>query len=283
MLRDTSGQDRVLERASSGSVMSRFSRPASPRSSALPCCCVLHAALCRRRQFSRPRASVDRDGRTRQFRARHRRRRAGRRGRESHPVRQRAGHGHAQGARRRHGHQRSGAGRRRQPGSDRETLAGRGLLASLRIDWQRAALDAETEALPSCATPSIRPQVDQKTAQRERDRSRKAYELGSYSELQASKAEDSLEKAQFALQQAKMNYRSAAQTEPFRDRQQEGAARSAAIPGGGSAAPGRRLECPLSRRRPGGPGAGCRPRQRRQGRTAAHGRRSRRRSKWKSK
>jgi len=51
-------------------------------------------------------------------------------------------------------------------------------------------------------------QVDQKTAQRERDRSRKAYELGSYSELQALKAEDSLEKAQFALAQSKMNYES---------------------------------------------------------------------------
>jgi HlyD family secretion protein len=42
-------------------------------------------------------------------------------------------------------------------------------------------------------------QVDQKTAQRERDRSRKAYELGAYSELQALKAEDALEKAQFAF------------------------------------------------------------------------------------
>jgi HlyD family secretion protein len=41
-----------------------------------------------------------------------------------------------------------------------------------------------------------------------RDRSRKAYELGAYSELQALKAEDALEKAQFAFQQAKMNYES---------------------------------------------------------------------------
>ena len=46
-------------------------------------------------------------------------------------------------------------------------------------------------------------EVDQKTAQRERDRSRKAFELGAYSELQALKAEDALEKAQFAFAQAK--------------------------------------------------------------------------------
>src|SRR5277367_1470872 len=51
-------------------------------------------------------------------------------------------------------------------------------------------------------------QVDQKTAQRELDRSRKAYELGSYTELQALKAQDALEKAQFGFEQAKMNFES---------------------------------------------------------------------------
>jgi HlyD family secretion protein len=80
-------------------------------------------------------------------------------------------------------------------------------LAGLRLDWQRAMLDAERR-LSQLRDAYEQAQVDQKTAQRERDRSRKAYELGSYSELQALKAEDSLEKAQFALAQSKMNYES---------------------------------------------------------------------------
>jgi HlyD family secretion protein len=75
----------------------------------------------------------------------------------------------------------------------------------LRIDWQRATLDAEQKLL-QLRDAFNQAQVDQKTAQRELDRSRKAYELGSYTELQALKAEDSLEKAQFAFEQAKMNY-----------------------------------------------------------------------------
>jgi HlyD family secretion protein len=79
--------------------------------------------------------------------------------------------------------------------------------ASLRIDWQRATLDAE-QKLMQLRDAFNQAQVDQKTAQRELDRSRKAYELGSYTELQALKAEDSLEKAQFAFAQAKMNFES---------------------------------------------------------------------------
>src|SRR5271154_6142807 len=77
----------------------------------------------------------------------------------------------------------------------------------LRIDWQRATLDAEQKLL-QLRDAFNQAQVDQKTAQRELDRSRKAYELGSYTELQARKAEDSLEKAQFAFQQAKSKYQS---------------------------------------------------------------------------
>jgi HlyD family secretion protein len=77
----------------------------------------------------------------------------------------------------------------------------------LRIDWQRASLEAEQKLL-QLKDAFNQAQVDQKTAQRELDRSRKAYELGSYTELQALKAEDSLEKAQFAFQQAKMNVES---------------------------------------------------------------------------
>ena len=74
----------------------------------------------------------------------------------------------------------------------------------LRIDWQRATLDADQKLL-QLRDAFNQAQVDQKTAQRELDRSRKAYELGSYTELQALKAQDQLEKAQFAYQQAKMN------------------------------------------------------------------------------
>jgi HlyD family secretion protein len=77
----------------------------------------------------------------------------------------------------------------------------------LRIDWQRATLDAEQKLL-QLRDAFNQAQVDQKTSQRELDRSRKAYELGSYTELQALKAQDSLEKAQFAFEQAKMNYES---------------------------------------------------------------------------
>jgi HlyD family secretion protein len=80
-------------------------------------------------------------------------------------------------------------------------------LVSLRLDWQRATLDADRK-LAQLRDAYDQAQVDHKTAQRERDRSRKAYELGSYSELQALKAEDSLEKAQFALEQAETNYES---------------------------------------------------------------------------
>jgi HlyD family secretion protein len=79
--------------------------------------------------------------------------------------------------------------------------------AGLRIDWQRAMLDADQKLL-HLRDAFNQAQVDQKTAQRELDRSRKAFELGSYTELQALKAEDSLEKAQFAFEQARMNYES---------------------------------------------------------------------------
>jgi HlyD family secretion protein len=78
---------------------------------------------------------------------------------------------------------------------------------SLRIDWQRATLDAE-RTLSQLKDAFEQAQVDQKTAQRELDRSRKAYELGSYTELQALKAQDALEKAQFGFTQAKLNYES---------------------------------------------------------------------------
>jgi HlyD family secretion protein len=78
-------------------------------------------------------------------------------------------------------------------------------LVGLRLDWQRATLDAEHKLLQMRDVYN-QAEVDQKTAQRERDRSRKAFELGSYSELQALRAEDALEKAQFAFQQAKSTF-----------------------------------------------------------------------------
>jgi HlyD family secretion protein len=80
-------------------------------------------------------------------------------------------------------------------------------LQGLSIDWRRARLDAEHRLL-QLRDAYTEAQVDQKTAQRELDRSRKAYELGAYSELQTRRAEDSLEKATFAFAQAKMNYES---------------------------------------------------------------------------
>jgi HlyD family secretion protein len=79
--------------------------------------------------------------------------------------------------------------------------------AGLRVDWQRATLDA-ARTLAQLKDAFEQAQVDQKTAQRELERSRKAYELGSYTELQALKAEDALEKAQFGYMQAKLNYES---------------------------------------------------------------------------
>ena len=87
-------------------------------------------------------------------------------------------------------------------------------LAGLKIDWQRASLEAD-QKLAQLRDAFNQAQVDQKTAQRERDRSRKAYELGSYSELQALKAEDALEKAQFAFEQAKMNFEAAPKANRF--------------------------------------------------------------------
>jgi HlyD family secretion protein len=80
-------------------------------------------------------------------------------------------------------------------------------LQGLSIEWRRAHLDAERRLL-QLRDAYTEAQVDQKTAQRELDRSRKAYELGAYSELQTLRAEDSLEKAKFAFAQAKMNYES---------------------------------------------------------------------------
>lgn len=78
-------------------------------------------------------------------------------------------------------------------------------LDSRRLDWQRAQLDAQSK-LTQLQEFYKQAQVDQTTAQRDFDRSREAYQLGSYTQLQMLKAQDDLEKAQFALAQAKLNY-----------------------------------------------------------------------------
>ncbi len=80
-------------------------------------------------------------------------------------------------------------------------------LQSLRIDWQRGQLEAR-RTLSQLAASYQQAQVDAKTAERELERTRKAFELGSYSELQVLRAQDALEKAHFALDQAKANYES---------------------------------------------------------------------------
>ncbi len=78
-------------------------------------------------------------------------------------------------------------------------------LESLRLDWQSAQLSAQSK-LTQLQELYKQAQVDQTTAQRDFDRSRAAYKLGSYTELQMLQAQDALEKAQFALAQAKLNY-----------------------------------------------------------------------------
>ena len=87
-------------------------------------------------------------------------------------------------------------------------------LESARNDWQRAQRDADQKLLQlKMAFEQAR--VDQDTAQRELERSRKAYELGAYSELQALRAQDALEKSQFAFNQAKQNYEAQPQQNRF--------------------------------------------------------------------
>ena len=76
---------------------------------------------------------------------------------------------------------------------------------SQRIAWERSKLEAARQ-LTELRSAYQQARIDVATAQRERDRSRLAYRLGAYPELQAQRAEDALEKAQFALQQAKMRY-----------------------------------------------------------------------------
>ena len=78
-------------------------------------------------------------------------------------------------------------------------------LESDRLDWQRAQLEAQSK-LAQLQQLDKQAEVDESTAHRTLDRSREAYKLGSYTELQMLKAQDDLQKAQFGLAQAKLNY-----------------------------------------------------------------------------
>lgn len=75
-------------------------------------------------------------------------------------------------------------------------------LAGLDIDWQRAQLEARRQQI-TVRESVDRAEVEQKTAQRELERSRRAYELGAYSELQVLRNEDALTKADLALAHAR--------------------------------------------------------------------------------
>ena len=78
-------------------------------------------------------------------------------------------------------------------------------IQSLRIDWQRARLDADRK-LAQLRDAYRQAEIDRKTSERELDRSRKAFALGSFSELQLLRSQDALEKAQFAYEQARSTY-----------------------------------------------------------------------------
>lgn len=78
-------------------------------------------------------------------------------------------------------------------------------LESDRLDWQRAQLEAQSR-LAQLQQLHKQAEVDEATARRTLDRSREAYKLGSYTELQMLKAQDDLQKAQFGLALARLNH-----------------------------------------------------------------------------
>jgi HlyD family secretion protein len=78
-------------------------------------------------------------------------------------------------------------------------------LESLRVGWQGARLNAQMK-LRELEERYKQAQVDETTDEGAFDRSREAYKLGAYTKLQVMQEQDTLEKAQFALAQAKLNY-----------------------------------------------------------------------------
>jgi HlyD family secretion protein len=87
-------------------------------------------------------------------------------------------------------------------------------LEGMRVDWQRAQLDAASK-LRDLSDKFEQARVDRTTAQRESDRSAKAFELGAFTELQSLKAKDDLEKADFAFRQAQADYEAAPRQTQF--------------------------------------------------------------------
>jgi len=75
----------------------------------------------------------------------------------------------------------------------------RATLQSLQLDLRRASLEAEHLAADASEA-LAQAKVDRISAQREFDRTQKAYEAGAYAELQLRRVEDALEKASFHLE-----------------------------------------------------------------------------------
>lgn len=78
----------------------------------------------------------------------------------------------------------------------------RASLQSNQAEYEHAVLDARIQ-LRSAQDAADKAKVDHDTAQRELERSRKAHDLGAYSELQVLRAQDALEKAEFDLRAAR--------------------------------------------------------------------------------
>ena len=75
-------------------------------------------------------------------------------------------------------------------------------LGGFEVDYQRAQLDARKQQM-TVQENFDRSQVDQHTAEREVQRSDKAYQEGAYSELSLLRAKDALEKSNFDLEHAR--------------------------------------------------------------------------------
>ena len=73
-------------------------------------------------------------------------------------------------------------------------------LTALRFDLRRAELEAE-RAQSAAQEAQAQANVDHTSAKREYERTRKAYELGAFSEMQLLRSQDAYEKARFRLEQ----------------------------------------------------------------------------------
>jgi HlyD family secretion protein len=80
-------------------------------------------------------------------------------------------------------------------------------LAALRFDLRRAALEAE-RAADTAQEAYAQADIDHTSARREYERTRKAFDVGAFSEMQLLRAQDAYEKARFRLEQAQRNLQS---------------------------------------------------------------------------